>query len=116
MSFTAGDLSHNIAKIMQDFAKAEKGEFRIVRELTRLLTKLKQVDFLPELDEFCRMENDLIVKVFPSLKKPIAEFNRGNPHKKLTGIWWGYEDVRRANFEGYLERALASLDEEIVEY
>ena len=106
MSFTAGDL-------------------RIVRELTHLLTKIQaageQLTDLPpngerawtDLTYLCRMETTIIVKVFPSLKKPIAEFNEPKEEDDLLS---GYEDYRRGEFKCYLEEALNSLDEEIVEY
>ena len=106
MSFTAGDL-------------------RIVRELTHLLTKIQaageQLTDLPpngerawtDLTYLCRMETTIIVKVFPSLKKPIAEFIEPNEENEFFAV---FEDYRRGEFKCYLEEALNSLDEEIVEY
>ena len=94
MSFTAGDLSHNISKIMQDFVKAEKEALRTVNTLSSLHSEILTLDLacgtgqdsvhdwaydkwknrLDDLHKFCLLESDLILKVFPCLKDPLADF------------------------------------------
>ena len=133
MSFTAGDLSHNISKIMQDFVKAEKEALRTVNILSSLHSDILMLDIacgtgqdsvhgwaydkwknrLVDLRKFCLLESDLILKVFPCLKDPLADFLKDCPYDMSDEFEeefaYEFEEEQNEVFMDHLFQALQSL-------
>jgi len=126
MSFTAGDLSHNISKIMQDFVKAERVTLRTVRDLSELHSEIlllqlahnswaydKYTTKLETLRIYCENNRENIVKVFPSLKEPITDFFEENPYDGSIDEDWeaavDFESEQNEVFVGHIFNALQEL-------
>ena len=95
MTFSPGDLSHNISKIMQDFMRDQQVTLKTVKDLTELHTRVEILQLLEEntdeifrqftdawetLQIYCEHNRDTIVQVFPCLKQPLSEYLNDNPY------------------------------------
>ena len=133
MSFTAGDLSHNISKIMQDFVKAERVTLRTVKDISDLHSEIlllqlalgtgvdiihswaydKYTTKLETLRIYCENNRENIVKVFPSLKEPITDFFEENPYDGSIDEDWeaavDFESEQNEVFVGHIFNALQEL-------
>ena len=112
---------------MQDFVKAERVTLQTVRDLSELHSEImilqlslgtgwayeKYNNKVETLQIYCFNNSEVIVKVFPSLKEPMADFLCDNPFDGSIDVEWedavDFEREQNEAFLGHLYNALRQL-------